>query len=176
VAGVLLGSTGVGQDLLDRVGEGVGVKDPEPAAKAVQLAGPATSFDPEGDGEENESEAGLATDGNPATAWRTDHYNSRVLPPFKAGVGLVVPVASASELRELKVLTTNSEGWAAEVFVADGPQADLGGWGEAVDRKENLGNEATFDLKGRSGSAVLIWLTDVGANNRAEITEVTVSA
>ena len=37
------------------------------------------AYDPEGDGHENNGEVPLATDGNPATAWQTEHYAHRRL-------------------------------------------------------------------------------------------------
>ncbi|MDI3313256.1 MAG: murein biosynthesis integral membrane protein MurJ [Mycobacterium sp.] len=49
-----------------------------------------TVFSPEGD-PDNPGQAGLAIDGNPATAWSTDIYNDAVpFPGFKNGVGLLL--------------------------------------------------------------------------------------
>ncbi len=50
----------------------------------------ATVFSPGGDAD-NPSQAGLAIDGNPATAWQTDTYHDAVpFPAFKSGVGLLL--------------------------------------------------------------------------------------
>ena len=58
-----------------------------PAGEPLPI-GRAQAFDPSGDGEENDEEAPLAIDGNPATAWRTLTYASRDLGQLKPGVGL----------------------------------------------------------------------------------------
>ena len=39
----------------------------------------AGAYDPDGDGSENNGDAVLATDGNRATAWKSEHYRSHVL-------------------------------------------------------------------------------------------------
>jgi len=50
----------------------------------------ATVFSPGGDAD-NPEQAGLAIDGNPATAWETDTYSDAVpFPGFKSGVGLLL--------------------------------------------------------------------------------------
>jgi putative peptidoglycan lipid II flippase len=50
----------------------------------------ATVFSPGGEGD-NPGRAGLAIDGNPATAWETDTYHDAVpFPVFKGGVGLLL--------------------------------------------------------------------------------------
>ncbi len=66
---------------------------------AARLTGlTATAFDPfdtGGDGE-NDSQAPLAVDGDPATAWSTSGYNDQLGPPpgLKTGVGLVVDLGA----------------------------------------------------------------------------------
>ena len=49
----------------------------------------AKDYDPEGaDGSENSNETPLAIDGNPSTAWVTDHYSTAGFGRLKDGVGL----------------------------------------------------------------------------------------
>ena len=38
-------------------------------------------------------------------------------------------------------------------------------WAEAVDSETDIDGSATFDLDGRQGSAILVWITDQGAGN-----------
>jgi hypothetical protein len=59
---------------------------PLPIRKAV-------AFDPSGDATENDADAALAIDGDPATAWTTVSYASRDLGGLKPGVGLALRVA-----------------------------------------------------------------------------------
>ncbi|MBS4728126.1 murein biosynthesis integral membrane protein MurJ [Mycobacterium sp. SM1] len=79
--------------------DGLGLNAPTPtstsAAAPVTVGGivkpvRVTVFSPEGD-PDNPGQAGLAIDGNPATAWSTDIYNDAVpFPSFKNGVGLLL--------------------------------------------------------------------------------------
>ena len=49
------------------------------AAAAPVALSAASAYDPEGDGGEHDDEAPIATDGNAATYWRTEHYASHEL-------------------------------------------------------------------------------------------------
>ena len=131
------------------------------------------SFDPAGDGEENESRAGRAVDGDDATTWNTDQYRREAFGGLKPGVGLVLQLADAADLAALRVASPTS-GWAAKVYVAARPAAELGGWGRPVAEKSGISGDAEFDLGGRHGGAVLLWITDPGTANRAEVAEVAV--
>ena len=102
----------------------------------------------------------------------TEQYNSE-LSSLKQGVGLVLTLASPSSVSEVEV-TTDTVGWAAQVYVADAPAPDLAGWGEPRATASALSGSHTFDLDGADGSAVLVWLTDVGDSGRAVIGEIEV--
>jgi serine/threonine-protein kinase len=168
-AGVLIGRTEAGQDLFDRARGAVesdeqGAADP-PAegstADAVTIAS-VSSFDPQGSGTpgENDSDVPLAWDGDASTAWTTEGYNNRNLAP-KDGVGLVVELAEPADLGEL-ALTSSTQDWSASIYVADAPAGSLDGWGEPVATSSGIGGDASFDLDGATGGAVLIWITDLG--------------
>jgi hypothetical protein len=123
----------------------------------------ATAFDPEGDGNEHDDEAPLAVDGDVTTAWTSEEYNSVAdFQGLKPGVGLVLTLPAATDLGVLGVEAGMTD-WAAEIYVADGPSADLAGWGEPAVTQEGLGSTASFDLDGLSGGAVLLWITNPGS-------------
>ena len=69
-----------------------------------------SAYDPEGTGGEHDSEVPLATDGNPATFWRTEDYRDFT----KSGVGIVVAANQAVALDELTV-TTDTPGFPARI-------------------------------------------------------------
>ena len=56
----------------------------------------------------------------------------------------------------------------------------LAQWGSPVDTRHDIGGDVTFDLKGHQGSAVLLWITDLGqgsqGNSSVSITEAKVTA
>ena len=123
---------------LRRRGPDRGVKDaiagaPDPTP--VGLTG-ASAFDPDcdrslcadgqrgGDDSENQDTAGLAIDGDPATAWRTQGYDNRDITVLKPGVGLVVQLESVKELVELQVDSPTND-WRAEIYVAGADPGNL---------------------------------------------------
>ncbi len=156
VVGILLGRTTMGRDLFDVVGE----RRPGGASAAVAVTG-VESFDPFGSGGEHDDELPALLDPDPGTAWTSEKYNSPDLGGLKDGVGVVLSLAEVAELDEL-ALSSPTQGWAAAVYVAERPAANLAGWGDPVDTKEGIEGDATFDLGGQSGGAVLVWITDLG--------------
>ncbi len=134
-------------------GSSGGTGDPTVAVASV------TSFDPDGDGEEHEDEVANLVDGNPATTWRTSNYNGTNFAGLKPGVGFVLVLDSAVELGEIELVGT-SRNFDVEVAVADAPRNGRAAWGAAVAAKKGVGADATLDLDGRSGGAVLVWITN----------------
>jgi hypothetical protein len=151
-AGVLLtrgGSPGAGQ---------------RPGA-AAPLAGkglyPVTDFDPfTADGRENPGLVARAVDGNPETAWSTDTYNTAAFGGLKPGVGLWLDLGQARRLRSVEV-TSPDTGWKGEIRLADRPADRLEGWGAPVAR-----GSGTFDLRGRRGRYLLVWITSLPEDAR----------
>ncbi len=93
------------------------------APAAVSIAG-VTSFDPEGDGKENETQAPRAIDGNPATAWRSEGYNDPGnVGGQKVGIGLIVQLRDASVLTGVKV-TTPIAGHSLKIYANGSPSLD----------------------------------------------------
>jgi eukaryotic-like serine/threonine-protein kinase len=136
------------------------------------------AFDPPpGDGREspNDAAAGRAVDGDASTSWDTEHYNTRAFGGLKEGVGLILRLDSPADLRTLEI-DSPSTGWTADIYVSDQPQDSLSAWGEKVGSVEGGGNTVTADLGGRNGGAVLVWITDLGDNNKVELTEVRVKS
>ena len=162
IVGVLFARTNTGQRLLGRTpdsGETAG-------SDAVTIAA-AGSFDPDGDGSEHEEEVSHLFDGDPSTTWTTSRYGGPRFGGLKPGVGFVLELDGQSRpLGQLKVEGA-SDGWSAEVAVSDTVHDNRADWGEAVDSKTGIDGSTTFDLDGRNGSAVLVWITDQGAGNNA---------
>ena len=153
VAGLLLGGSGAG-DLFEGVlGGGKG--------SLLRVTG-ASSFDPGGDGHENDALAPRVFDGDSGTDWHTEGYNDRDITKLKPGVGLVVQVDGEHDLEQLEIDSPTND-WHAVVYVADGPKPTLEGWGEPVATTGGLPSGTNeIDLGGKRGSAVLIWITDRG--------------
>ena len=180
LAGLLIGGSDARQDLfdlVDRVSPGGGDGGPDPAPVAALDA---TAFDPIGGDGENGADATLATDDDPASAWRTEGYDSRPFGGLKDGVGIYAHLGRPRELDEL-VVDSGSQGWSAQVYVADEPASGLDGWGTPVAQVDGADGAATVDLGDARGSYVLLWITDPGVadddgRHRFDVRDLSVSA
>jgi serine/threonine protein kinase len=142
--------------------------------QAIALAS-ATSFDPDGpDKAENNDKVPLLHDGRPETTWATDRYKARTF-GTKPGVGVVLRLDRSHKLGRLQIQSP-TQGWSARVYVADAPGTTLADWGAPVAQKANIAGGTDFDLQGRQGAAVLVWITDAGTEHRASIAEVTLTS
>ncbi len=165
--------------LLSRTDPGREALGLEVETSPVPIASVST-FDPDGTGEPGEMDQQLAfvLDGDPATTWRTERYNTRAFGGLKSGVGLVVAVDEVADLHELEVRSP-TRGWAAEVYVSTTGGSVLSDWGTPVDRQDGIPGDTTFDLGGQEGAMVLLWITDLGDGDprvAAEVAEVVVLA
>ncbi|MGH9245828.1 MAG: protein kinase domain-containing protein [Acidimicrobiales bacterium] len=164
VASVLFSRTEAGRRLLGR-------PPAEPAAEA-DTGAPLTidavdPFDPQGDERERDDLASRVIDGSDDTEWQTEGYASRGFGNLKDGVGLVFSLSEARRLVALRV-SSPSDGWSADAYVADQAPDTLGGWGEPVASVDDIGaGEAAFDLSGRNGRFVLLWITDLANDGDA---------
>jgi eukaryotic-like serine/threonine-protein kinase len=111
VAGLALGRLEVGGPFLVRVPDEIEA-GARPAATVPIRA--ATDFDVEGDGTERPELVVLAFDGDPATFWKTETYNSADLGGIKDGVGVVFDLGEPRTIDELALRTT-LPGWAFQV-------------------------------------------------------------
>ncbi len=134
----------------------------------VRLQG-VTSYDPVGqEAQFFGSTAQLATDGNPATAWRTEWYATPQFGNIKPGVGLVLSSGRTTTLKTLTVATP-TPGMAARVEVGSSPSGPF-----AVDSAtKTIGSRTTFTLDGKSGSYWLVWVTQLPPGGIAQIATVT---
>jgi hypothetical protein len=146
-------------------------------------------FDPEGKGprgrpapEENPDEVALATDGDPATGWRTLTYNTAALGGLKSGVGLLVDLGADRRVRSVELTLTGTPTsvalYAARAGVSDPPTglADLHQVG-ALRADER---QATLRLAEPALTRYLVvWLTELprqGAGYRGQIDELAIRA
>jgi len=84
---------------------------------------------------------------------------------------VVLQLDGPHKLKELKV-TSPSTGWTAEVAMADGAKQTREAWGAPVASKKGIdAGTTTFDLDGRTGGAVLLWITDLGDGTSVSVAE-----
>ena len=142
---------------------------PKPAPTPVKIAVTgAGAYDPEGDRSENGGDAGLATDGNRATAWKSEHYRSVFT---KSGVGLVVDAGRPVRASRV-VVTTDTPGYDAQVRVGDSAAGPF----VAVSGSKATKPKTTFVLKPRRGRYLMLWITSMPDAGAAAVNELTVTA
>jgi putative peptidoglycan lipid II flippase len=162
IVGVLFARSDTGQRLIDDLRPR---DDPAAGQRAIPTPTPLSFDPPPGGGDEHDDELPFLVDGDPGTRWRTESYSRPDLGGLKPGVGVVLQLDGQYTLQELKV-TSPSRGWTAEVLVADSPKPTRAAWGDPVASKKGIGDgTTTFDLRGRTAGAVLLWITDLGAGN-----------
>jgi len=148
--GALLLAAVIGGILLTRDDGG----DPGVAAgDTVQLEGVASFDPPPGDGEEHSERVEDASDGDPATYWTTERYNSF----SKPGVGLVLDAGEPRELSQIAV-TTDTPGFTAEIRAGDSPQ---GPFDIVVGPSQTVGESMTWDLDGAESQFYAVWITQL---------------
>jgi serine/threonine protein kinase len=133
----------------------------------IKLAG-VGAYDPEGGDGEHDSEAPEATDGDPATSWRSSTYRSN-LSSFKEGVGLVLEASREVEPKTI-TLTTTTPGFTAEIRTGTSPS---GPFDEVVSDSQTIQARTVFELNGAKARYFLVWITEIPESTYAEINEVT---
>ena len=131
-----------------------------PIFEMVSVLG-ADDFDPLGDGVEHPELIDNLLDEEPETIWYSETYANRSMGGLKDGVGVVIELRKPYELQRGAIETANTA-WAGEIFVADSPQSSLAAWGASVGAITSSQGNATVDLTGLTGGAVLVWFTDLG--------------
>jgi serine/threonine-protein kinase len=124
----------------------------------------ASAYDPFGDNSEHGDRAREAIDGNPATAWNTEHYSSGL---NKQGVGLVLDVGAAKKLSKL-VVRSDTAGFTAKIESGSSPTGPF----KSISSSQEVGFNTTFSLNGDAAQYYVVWITDLGSNSSVEINEV----
>ncbi len=146
VAALLLAGV-IGAILLTRDNDGEAA-----STETVELSGVA-AYDPDGGDGEHDDEAERATDGDPATFWRTSTYRSQ-LSAFKSGVGLVLEAKGAPEQI---ALTTDTPGFTAEIKGGSSPEGPF----ETVAEGKLVGPSTTWKLTEADSRYYVVWITQL---------------
>ena len=138
---------------------------PSTPAHPVRLAG-IGAWDPQGGDGEHDADAPKAADGDPATYWGTEHYQSF----DKPGVGVVLEAPSALGLRSVTVMT-DAPGFTAEI--QSGPSA-RGPFRTVVSTSRVVGARTRFPIQGsKTAKFYLVWITQLPpGSDTAHVNEV----
>jgi serine/threonine-protein kinase len=133
----------------------------EPAV-TVKLSGVGAFDPPPGDGREHDDEAADATDGDPASYWTTERYESF----GKPGVGLVLQATPEAPVARL-TLVTDTPGFTAEIRSGDAP-----GQARPVSPARSVAGTTTFTLSSAAARYYVVWITNLGPNAAVHVNEV----
>jgi serine/threonine-protein kinase len=132
-----------------------GDDDPQAApTRPIPLSG-IGAYDPRGDDAEHDDEAGLATDGDQSTFWRTERYDSG-LTSIKEGVGLVLDAQSTVSPRTMTV-TTDTPGFTLEIRAGESPEGPF----ETVSSSREIDRRVRFNLRDAESRYFLVWITEL---------------
>jgi putative peptidoglycan lipid II flippase len=166
-----------GDDSSPAADEPAGSGSDGPGAAEVRRLGIAgvRAFDPEGDGEEHDEQAGLVADRDPSTAWTTvDYFDPMELQ--KSGVGLVVDLGAPADVSEV-VIRPQGGPTDIEVRVSSRARSALSGY-QPFDRTSNATGPTTLRVAEPVRTRyLLVWLTRLPAVDGqyiGSISEVTV--
>lgn len=137
------------------------------ATSADLTVSSAATFDPFGEGGENDDLVGNLLDGDSTTSWRTESYLDP-LPLLKSGVGVTVQVEGTPHLLELAGLAGGASievRWSS----AGGDQLDSF---EVVGRLTSQPGISSIRLPSRSGGMWLVWFTDLPAEGDHFVAEI----
>jgi putative peptidoglycan lipid II flippase len=134
-----------------------------PAPRALHVAS-ASDFDPQGDGSENPSEVPLALDGDPATAWMTNHYRTADFGGLKDGLGLWIGLGSTRRVASITIRSL-TPGWAFQLQSSPGeptsPSPPLRTAEGSTTFRVGPSGTVTVKLRPATTSGILIWITQL---------------
>jgi hypothetical protein len=113
------------------------------------------SFDPFGDGSENDDAVGDLLDGSASTVWRSERYEDP-LSLVKPGVGLRFQLTGTPSSVQLVGLTT---GTTFDIYWSREPPQGIDGWERALSGTAES-SETLFPLPPREGGHWLLWMTE----------------
>jgi serine/threonine protein kinase len=127
-----------------------------PIDPAAPIITEVNSFDPFGEGGENDALVGNIIDGNVSTIWQTEQYRDPIS-TLKPGVGVVVTVTGVPGQMQLLGFTA---GTGFEIRWAESMQSDPSTF-ERVAAGTSPAGTTTVELPGRDGGFWLLWLTEL---------------
>ena len=182
---LVLAAAAIATGLLE-IGGPLGVRPPhdeatDQAAGATRISiADVRDFDPEGsDHSEHPEQARLAVDGDTATAWTTDHYNSADFGRLKEGVGLWVGFNAARKATRV-VIRSPLAGWSFQLRSGSSPDAlapPLASESGATTFEADPSGKTVVVLRPTSASGILIWITRLAPDEgrfAAAISEISV--
>jgi serine/threonine protein kinase len=164
---VAVGLTLAKDDLGNLFGEdppGGTSRSPATSAPATPIkVADASSFDPDGDGQENTNMADFAIDSDRTRGWQTEGYNQNFGPDgIKPGVGLILDLGRPQEVGKLALTLAPTGGSQVTIYGADDSvPSSLDGWTSLTGDPQTVTARKSFSLKGGSHRYLMIWFSSL---------------
>jgi serine/threonine protein kinase len=181
VSGVALGKLTLGGPLGVRPAEPSPSSAPAAAAHVLSIVS-VRDVDPFGDGSENPDLLPLVEDGDPATAWTTEHYRTVDFGSLKPGLGLWIDLGRPARLDHVAI-DSPLPGWTFELEAGSAPGTvgdPLAAESGATSFTMGSSGRIVVDLRSVTERGVLVWVTRLapaghGGQYQASVGGVTVS-
>ena len=141
---------------------------PAPAQAAVRNSS-VTVFDPTGDSD-NADDVAKATDGDPATSWRTQQ-SFQQFPALKPGVGIMASVVSVEQLSRLTI-DSPSDGTVVEIRSAPSADADFDDTVPITTATLRAGRTEISLSDSQPTQHLLLWITKLGGGGSANVSQI----
>ena len=141
---------------------------PAAAGSAPQVLG-ITSFDPQGDGDENNDQTPLAVDGDESTAWTSHTYYSPGWGGLKDGTGLILDLGEGASVSEVDVLLGDGE-VGLTAYLAEQPS--LSGAQELATSDDASGTWTASPGQPVTGRYLILWFDRAYASPEGEVVSV----
>lgn len=145
-----------------------------PAGQPIAVSS-VRSFDPAsdgGDGSEHPEETSFATDGDPSTAWSTEHYGDANFGELKPGVGLLFDLGSSTQVGRV-VIKSPESGYSFDLASSNDEGTARSDY-QTIKTVQDASTSASVTVDG-TGRYWLLWLTRLPPSNSASISEVSFS-
>jgi hypothetical protein len=159
-------------------GDTVVVEQPQPtngetAPPAPKPAGPITPASIEvfnvGGTPDNPKRAGMATDGDPGTEWKTDTYKQQ-FPTLKPGVGLIASFAESVKFASV-VIDSPSPNTVVQIRTSPSPDPKLDDTKVIGEATLQPGKTEIKLANAEPSQYIIVWITKLGDGNKSSIGE-----
>jgi eukaryotic-like serine/threonine-protein kinase len=179
LAGLAVGGFLIVERLLEGGGGEPSAADEGENLRQIRVAS-ASDWDPLGDDQESPESVADAFDGDPASFWQTEGYNTADFGGLgKTGLGLIFDLGTDAQIGRVRLQSTNP-GWPFELYASTEPFSGEGPSGEPLPSLDGAtsftaGEEMRIDLEPVTARYVLVWITQLVPTedgNRASMAEV----
>jgi hypothetical protein len=124
------------------------------------------AIDPQGDGQENGTQATRAIDGDATTNWRSDHYQSATFGGLKKGLGLYLRLSGSGLIHAVEVTMPGTTAGTVQLLSSPGPGLDNATVRATADSKD--GTAVLTPAQPFTDDSLVLWFTSLPQQSNGE--------